>query len=232
MERALRFSISDLRFAIAGTSQNRQFKIQNRKSRRRTAAEAAAFSLLELLVVMAFMVLLLALAVPAVNTTLDGSQLQRSGFTIADILHQARQAAVARNAPVEVRIYAVPVDGETRWSGFQIWAVDAAGGSSEVPLSRMTRLGDSVALHPVFSPILEAGGLSGTQPLPGYQGGIDYRGVRFRPDGSLDALVGADANYLTIINARYFDAEAEAPPANFLTVQINPYTGTPVIYQP
>ena len=195
--------------------------------------QSPGFSLVELLLVIAVMTLLLVLAVPAVNSTLDGSNLQRSGFLISDVVQQARQFAAALNTPVEVRVYEIPVDGDKRWCAFRILAADPMDSdSSFTALTRLLRLNGATAVVPEHSPILGQAGISGTESLPAQGGNRAYRGFRIRPDGSLETLPGANANYLTIIHARHLANAGQTLPANFITVQINPYTGTPVIYQP
>lgn len=191
-----------------------------------------AFSLIELLVVVGIIVLLLSLTVPAVNSALEGGELQRSGYLVNDIVTQARQFATALNVPVEARVYQIPVNGEDRWAAFQIWAPEPQdAGGALAPLTRLVVLGSGAAIALNFSPILQQpDGVQGTQNLPAHGGNRNYRGFRMRPDGSLEKFVGSDANYLTLFPARALAATALPP--NFFAVQINPYTGTPVVYQP
>ncbi len=62
-----------------------------------------AFTLIEMLVVVALMLIFLSLAVPAVSSVLAGVNLGRGGQQIADQIMLGRQNALTRNCSVEVR---------------------------------------------------------------------------------------------------------------------------------
>src|SRR5438128_1445985 len=64
-----------------------------------------AFTLIELLVVVGIMVVIMAFALPAVNSVLRGSQITQTGQMVCDQLALARQAALSKNHPIEVRFY-------------------------------------------------------------------------------------------------------------------------------
>ena len=64
-----------------------------------------AFSLVELLVVMAVIAIVAGFAVPAVTTMLKGSQLTQGSQMVVDQIALARQTALSRNRSVEVRFY-------------------------------------------------------------------------------------------------------------------------------
>ncbi len=67
--------------------------------------ESRAFSLVELLVVTAVIVVLMAVAVPALNSVLAGSGVSRAGQMISDAFVLARQEAVSKNRDVYVRFF-------------------------------------------------------------------------------------------------------------------------------
>lgn len=189
-----------------------------------------AFSLIELLAVMAIIAVLMAMALPAIRSGIEASDLQRSGFLVHDAVIQARQLATARNIPVEMRIYQIPINGELRWAAIRI---GAAENGTFTPLTRLISLGSVSAVALEFSPILQqTGGIQGTQNLPAQGGNVSYRGFRIRPDGSLERFVDSDANYLTVFPARALAGSNTTLPENFFAVQINPYTGTPEVRQP
>jgi uncharacterized protein (TIGR02596 family) len=78
------------------------------------------FSLIELMVVMLIIGIIAAFAVPATTTLLRGSQMQQGAQILGDQVSLARQYALSKNHPVEVRFirYADPeVPGEVDQSG-------------------------------------------------------------------------------------------------------------------
>lgn len=119
----------------------------------RWSRASRGFTLIELLAVMAVIAIVIAFAVPAVNTTLKGSQLTQAGQLLGDQLSYARQLALSRNRTIEFRIYRFG-DPETpgevidepkkgRWRGFQIFEVldnGAAVPASGTTFQRLPRL--------------------------------------------------------------------------------------------
>ena len=67
--------------------------------------KSRAFSLVELLVVIAVIAIVAGYAVPAVTTMLKGSQLTQGSQMVVDQIALARQTALSRNRSVEVRFY-------------------------------------------------------------------------------------------------------------------------------
>src|SRR5437764_520912 len=78
------------------------------------------FSLIELMVVMLIIGIIAAFAVPATSTILRSSQMQQGAQILGDQVNLARQYALSKNHPVEVRFirYADPeVPGEVDPNG-------------------------------------------------------------------------------------------------------------------
>ena len=91
-------------------------------------AGASAFSLLELLVVIAVMVLMMTLAGPAFNSIKGGSDLTRAAYDIAGVLDNARAYAMANNTFVYVGIAEVDSSLASSASPQTITSAPAVGG--------------------------------------------------------------------------------------------------------
>lgn len=186
--------------------------------------ERKAFTLLELLVVMAIVILLASMAVPAFNSITVGSNLNRAGQIVGDQIALARQEAVTKNREVQVRFYDVATNQS--WRGIQIWRVEQTGtGTNNIAVNRMITLPDGIVINSTtnLSPLLTAdGSLSGASNVP------PYRGFRFRANGATDSSVTAANGYLTLQQA---NAQGN-PPKNYYTVQINPMTGKVIAFRP
>lgn len=107
----------------------------------------SAFSLVELLVVVAVIAIIISFAIPAANSMLKGSQLTQGSQALGDQIAFARQAALSHNRPVEVRFYRFAdldtpgekIDREETWKfrAFQLFEV--LENSAVVPLNKMQR---------------------------------------------------------------------------------------------
>ena len=105
-----------------------------------TSQRAHAFSLIELIIVISVIVIIAAFTLPAMNTVLKGSQLSQGAGLIIGQLNIARQQAIARNKPVEVRFYRfadpeVPGEDVTtpatgKFRAMQLFQVQASGAST------------------------------------------------------------------------------------------------------
>jgi uncharacterized protein (TIGR02596 family) len=190
-----------------------------------------AFSLVELLVVMAIMVLVLTLLTPAFNSVLRGGAITRSGQSVSDQLALARQTAIARNQIVTVRFLKMPGDGvetEPRYRGMQ--AVAQQDDGSLKPLSRVVKLdpNNEISDTAELSTIIAKPSVSGSTDVAGKS--VPYAGFRFRPDGSTDLdLTSSDGWYLTIKDTQ---PSADPIPTNFFTIRMDPFTGQTRVFRP
>ncbi|HEY1080881.1 MAG TPA: Verru_Chthon cassette protein D, partial [Prosthecobacter sp.] len=69
---------------------------------------AAAFTLIEMLVVVTIIVLLMAFATPALMRTLQSARLSSVGDSLVGAISEAQQVAYAQNVPVELRFFMHP----------------------------------------------------------------------------------------------------------------------------
>lgn len=186
----------------------------------------AAFSLVELMVVIAIMLLLAAFTVPAFNSLTMGSNLNRAGQLVADQISSARQTAVTRNRETQVWFYESAGGMNPGWRGMQVWRVDqTASGVTNVPASRVFLFPEGVGIEPLESPLLTAdASISGSFTLPSL-GTVNYAGFRFRASGGTDVSVNATNNYVTL-------RQAWGAGSNYYTVQVNPITGKASVFRP
>ena len=113
-----------------------------------------AFSLVELLVVVAVIAIVVGFAVPAANNLLRGSQITQGSQQLGDQLAFARQSALSRNRSVEVRFYRygdLDTPGEnttdkTTWHfrAFQLFEIMENGAA--LPINKMVRLPKMVSV--------------------------------------------------------------------------------------
>lgn len=219
-----------------------------------------AFSLVELLVVVAVIGIVATFAVPAVSGMLRGSALTTAASTVVDQMSLARQHALSKNRLVEARLYRfadpeTPGEDVTQpatgyFRAFQFFEMSEAG--VMVPIGKVVRLADTIVMHfsPTLSDILaEDPALivtpdSKTDPeLPrGVKHQYEYRAFRFFPDGTtslsptgVSGKPSAGGRWfatLLAINDINRTEGGTTPPPNFATWMIDPVTGTSKILRP
>lgn len=174
-----------------------------------------AFSLLELLVVVAVILVLAALAVPAFNSIGRASSLTAGTQAMVGALEQARQTAISRNRPVEVRFYKLPEYAQAPsaapsvYRALQLYLVDSGPNGTLVtnPASRMVKLSSPVIIstNTKTSSLMNDSALPEedkstktewrerspetsvpSSKLPEFAYNYKYRSFRFRADGSTD----------------------------------------------
>jgi uncharacterized protein (TIGR02596 family) len=198
-----------------------------------------AFSLMELLVVIGVIALLAAVAVPAMGPTVRGLKLGNAGQLIADELAAARQAAVSRGVPVEVRFYLLPAHNEPESTPSVFRAVQSflSHEGTAIPLNKARFLPSPVIISSEPDRIAaESPFLAGTdhpeiepaEDLANYpKTSYKYRSFYFTPSGRADLVQGK--NYLTVV----FDNDNPiSDGANFFMIQIDPLTGGLKTYRP
>jgi uncharacterized protein (TIGR02596 family) len=217
--------------------------------------------MVELLVVMAIMAILIAMVAPAMKGTMRAYSLTSTGQTVIGQLAMARQTALATNHAVQVRFYELPdynaaaTATPTVFRGMQCFTeTDTESFSSGAPsaptvtVTPITRptffptpvIGlNNVTSSPLLS-LTPVSTLAATDPsLPTYGNNYRYIAIRFQAGGGAQMVTGASANVSAIssTNIITFIVENDATvanglPANYLTLTIDPVTGTIQSYRP
>jgi uncharacterized protein (TIGR02596 family) len=202
---------------------------------------ARAFSLLELLAVIAVIGLLAALVVPAVSGISRSYQMTSALHAVQNHLVQARQVAITKGYPVQVRIYKLPnYSGPSASAPSQFRAIQLfvegdpkmAGNVATVPVTALSK--------PVFfnAPVEVLAGQSSLLTLPvntapsealaGFGNNYHYVSFRFKPSGQTDLPDAATGLTLGLAGA----GSGSALPPNFRALEIDRTTGVVRDYAP
>lgn len=200
------------------------------------------FSLIELLIVVAIVLITISLTVPAISDILKASSLTNAGEQVISTLNIARQTAIALNRTVEVRIYRYELPGDTtpgRFRGIQAFVLEQSeNGDSTTPIARKAALPSAICItaNPSLSPLLDPATTSqgkGSElafPISPY--GLDYEAAKFSffPDGSTN-LPNNPPHFLTLVHENIAD-NISNPPGNFVTILIDRTTGKIQLHRP
>jgi len=198
----------------------------------------SGFTLLELLLVMAILIIVIAIVAPAASTIIRGNRVSQAAQTVVDQMGLARQLALTRNHNVEMRFYRfADPEAPTSASSFRALQIfDMVSAAAAVPAGKMQMLppriiADSSAnLSSLFDPGKRSV-RAGVDPLPRVGTNYQYAVIRFRPDGSTDLLPTAGSWFLTLHDEATGDALSQ-PPANFVTVEVDPANGVVQLFRP
>ncbi|MFZ4681144.1 MAG: Verru_Chthon cassette protein D [Terrimicrobiaceae bacterium] len=212
-------------------------------SRRRSVGQSA-FSLIELLTVMAMISMLAVATVPALRGTLDGINVSgAAGLAESEIL-LARQTAISRNLPVEVRFYKHDDGTGDAWRVVAVVIpASASGQTADEWITSGKILPGNVVIQDTndFSTVLEkAAPLTAdkiapwssqeSSSAPKLVQNKNYVGFRFNPDGSTN-LPNGQPWCLTLKNPRS-QSVGGAPASNYVSIVLDSLTGRTMTYQP
>jgi uncharacterized protein (TIGR02596 family) len=190
-----------------------------------------AFSLLELLVVLAIVAALTTAGLAGFGSMMLSTALGTGADQLRDALGAAQHAAVTQNLPVEVRFYAVPGPGGmgSYYRAVQARALNPDG--SITPVAPVMTLPAGVTIDPTaaHSPLIGSNPATATNdpsdPLLNGQ----TRVFHFLPDGSTD-LPAATSWFVTLRAATASDPANF--PSNWACLALDPTTGRAQIYRP
>jgi uncharacterized protein (TIGR02596 family) len=186
----------------------------------------AAFSLVELLVVLALVAILAVLTLPAVGGIHRANSVNHGGQLLSDSLVAARQEASTKNRDVELRMIQAGTPPEFR--AFQTWLSDDRGvmrpSGKIVALPEGSLISADTQLSPLLSANVDLAGVTNFASL----GSRPYVALRIRAGGLPDPGVTQSNNFLTVRAL----TDVSVPPVNFYTVRIDPSTGRVTIHRP
>ena len=201
---------------------------------------SSGFSLVEMLVVIAIVIVLMAVVIPASSSLMGGMNIGRSAGMVTDELNFARQTALSRNRDVEVRFYRLgaKLDGnDKKFRAVRSFLIEGLDSASWKPLSRLKQFPEPIIISddPTFSTLLDVGnGHSGvkqeSETLPG-QGTVEYVKFLVRANGGTSLKPVTEKWFLTLYSQKA-KVSGGGLPANYYTVQIDPVTGRTRSYRP
>lgn len=218
---------------------HRTFKLPHRLQLRRQAGLAApAFTLIEMIVVVAIVAMIFAFAAPYTLSAIQAASLSTAGDTLMQKISLAQQRALTENRPVGLDFYFYDKDGVQACHAIQLVTYDAAT-SQATPLEAPAYWSEGRALlvEGELSPLFASGKFTATdtgpavlEPFKALEATF-YR-IMFYPNGSTSLRVPLRNAYLTLIAVQNYQEDLTDPPANFYTVQVDPVTGRTRSYRP
>lgn len=205
-----------------------------------------AFTLIELLAVVAVIGIIAALVMPSVTSINRAQSITSGAASLIDELATARQTALAQNRVVEVRFYKRTEnpgleDGSTaKFRSFNTVIYDEQVRTSR-PLTAIQTLPARVVVldDEQFSTLMRP--YTSTVPprtlrqetLP--EGKVDYQAIRFRPTGGTDLSPAGAPNddkwFLSVASEN--DAVVDGKPGrNFATLMLDPVAGRVRTFRP
>jgi uncharacterized protein (TIGR02596 family) len=214
------------------------------------------FTLVEILIVLALIAMLLFFTVPGLKDVLKGSKLTNAADQMVGDLNLARQTAIKESIPVEVRFFKFrdPVaQNEERFSAYQCYRLaQDLNSPSDYSVKRIPKpIFEKVRMIPQgvvlvasekWSPVLADESINhDTDRVRGLIPGerdteVEYYSFIISPEGetSLDRT-GAKQWYISMVTESEYRKAADPAalkPANFITLQIDPFTANVRRYQP
>jgi len=192
-----------------------------------------AFTLIEILVVIAIMAVLLSIVAPILNSTMDAGLVTQAATIVANEFTIGHLKAIAENRPITLRF--IRKDAASSFDRMQLIVTDAQGNTSAVdrvtPLPQGTAIAKSATLSTFLdtSVVSENNATNADPPVPGFGKAYRYIQFSFRPRGSLDLDITKQW-FATVVFLR--DDKPSGVPANFVTLQLDPVNGGLCTYRP
>lgn len=197
----------------------------------KTAGQRRGYTLVEMIVVMALAVLLIALAANGMKSTWRSQQIYATASDLMQAFSTARSTAIRRNSPVQVRIYKFQ-DGDLTTSDPQFRAyqitgvVPSAGGDQFFQITELKKFESTIVMSrfPAFSSIVS----SETKLPKGDQ--YSYVAVEFRPDGSTNLEPDPAQPWTLTLLSDWGSDDQSRLPKDARTLVISPDTGSVALF--
>jgi uncharacterized protein (TIGR02596 family) len=220
--------------------------VTSRHSTVRPLRQHSAFSLVELLIVVAIITVMASLMGPTLNSALRGTALTQATDKVIGVLSFAHQTALTKAQTVEVRFYSY-VDPETpgdtgQGHAIQVFGVDDAG--TATPLMKAQTLPQTVVMTTnsynaqSASTLLGLTNSSSTNvfKIPRVGTNYSYSGFQFYRSGATSLANSSqttNAWSVTLVNAAdLLGAKGSTLPLNYTTVVVDPFNGSLKTYRP
>lgn len=211
----------------------------------RPSVSARAFSLVELLTVVAIISIMATMATLTISGNSNATQLSSAGNTVVDLANQARQNSITQNALTALVL--VNNSGRDEWDNRLIAILELKPGATTWSMvSRWQLLPSGVIIDPQQSTAFTS-----TSPAIGTAlGALKFQGVTlasgtyvyqvFLPEGRLlSATENQMPPNLCLVggimknsSAKYLTTQQGGVPVNYYNVTINMYTGIPNVGRP
>jgi uncharacterized protein (TIGR02596 family) len=185
------------------------------------------FTLLEILLTVAILLLLLFLAILGFSREIDAAAIDSGTQMVDDCLAEARQDAVAQNTPVEVRLYAAPAGNG--YSLLQLHWKNSDGTTPPISPPVILPGGAVIDATAAHSSLVTTN--TATPPTDPGDSRLNAttRCFHFLPDGSTDL---ATTGEWTLTVRALSQSDPAHFPANWGCVKLDPVSGRAQIYRP
>ena len=211
-----------------------------------------AFTLIEMLIVMTIIGIVATLIVPALRGVLDNVNLTGSADNVTATFSLARQTAMSRNLPVELRIYKRDNGNGLAWDALALVIPQIVSGRPDEWIGPVSLLNGSVIIDPntTYSPLLVANTTVPTSTAPNPTApwtasesstslpdvrSLTYVAFRFLADGSTNLpppTSGSGPWSLSLRNINGLKATGNAPSANYVALVLDANTGRMLVFRP
>lgn len=202
----------------------------------------AAFSMMELLIVMAIIVIMASLMGPSLSTALRGTQLTQATDKLIGVLSVARQSAVTKSQTVEVRFYAY-VDSQSpgdtgHGHAIQAFSINDSGDAVPIMKAQILPQGIVMTTNATYSTLLTQTNSTAPSQVSIPRAGTTYTCSSFRYyRGGVTSLAASPSSSqvwgVTLVNQTdTLGSKASSLPVNYTTVVIDPFNGSLRTYRP